>query len=239
MINFFSFERFLAGLPLIFQKIPVTLSIVLVSMTIGLVLGTITALIRLNRIPVLYQIISAGVSFLRCTPIIVQLFVVYFGIPYLLAGVGINASRWNKFIFVSITYALNTGAFISEIIRASILSIDAGQREAALACGLTGFQAFKRVIVPQAVLVAAPSFSVNVLALLQNTSLGFTVGMVEMVGQVRLIAVRTHHAIEGYVAVAVIFVILSFVINFLFSLLEKNIKHKISGSEPDGKGGAA
>ena len=239
MKDFFSFERFLAGLPLIFQKIPITLSIVLVSMTAGLILGTIAALIRLNRVPVLYQIIGAGVSFLCCTPIIVQLFVVYFGIPYLLSRVGINASRWNKFIFVNITYALNTGAFISEIIRASILSVDAGQREAALSCGLTNFQAFKRVIVPQAALVAAPSFSVSVLALLQNTSLGFTIGLVEMVGQVRLIAVRTHHAIEGYVAVALIFVVLSFIINFLFSLLEENIKHKISGAEPEERGVAA
>ncbi|MDR3130888.1 MAG: amino acid ABC transporter permease [Treponema sp.] len=235
MKDFFSFERFAGNLPLIFQKIPVTLSIVLASMSAGLLLGICAALIRLYRTPALYQIISAGVSFLRCTPVIAQLFVVYFGVPYLLSKAGINAQRWHKFIFVNVTYALNAGAFISEIIRASILSVDPGQREAALSCGLTDFQAFRRIVAPQAALVAAPGFSANVLALLQNTSLGFTIGAVEIVGQVRLIAVRTHHAIEGYAAAALIFVVLSFIISFLFSLLEKNIKQKINGGAAPGQ----
>ncbi|MDR0635734.1 MAG: amino acid ABC transporter permease [Treponema sp.] len=228
MGNFFSLNRFIANIPLILPKLPVTLSLVLVSMAAGIVLGIIAALIRLNKVPILYQITGIGVSFLRGTPIIVQLFVVYFGVPFLLSKIGINAARWNKFIFVNVTYALNTSAFLSEIIRGSILSIDPGQREAALSCGLTPFQAFKRVVAPQALLVALPSFSVSLLSLLQNTSLAFTIGIVDMVGQVRAIAIRTHHVLEGYVAVAIIFVLLSFLINALFARMEKRLRDKIN-----------
>ncbi|MDR1231009.1 MAG: amino acid ABC transporter permease [Spirochaetaceae bacterium] len=231
MGNFFNIDRFIANIPLILPKLPVTLSIVLVSMTTGLFLGIIAALIRLNKIPVLCQITGIGISFLRGTPVIVQLFVVYFGIPFLLSTIGINATRWNKFIFVNATYALNTSAFISEIIRGSILSIDSGQREAALACGLTNFQAFKRIIAPQALLIALPSFSVSLLALLQNTSLAFTIGIVDMVGQVRAIAIRTLHVLEGYVAVAIIFVILSFFINYIFSRIEKKLRDRINAGD--------
>jgi L-cystine transport system permease protein len=228
MSTFFSLDRFIANIPLILPKLPVTLFIVLVSMAAGLVLGVFAALIRLNKIPVLHQITGIGISFLRGTPIIVQLFVVYFGLPFLLSMIGINAARWNKFIFVNVTYALNTSAFISEIIRSSITSIDPGQREAALSCGLTSFQAFKRVVAPQALLVALPSFSVSLLSLLQNTSLAFTIGIVDMVGQVRAIAIRTFHVFEGYVAVAIIFVLLSFLTNALFARIEKGLRDKIN-----------
>jgi L-cystine transport system permease protein len=228
MNAFFSFDRFIANIPLILPKLPVTLSLVLVSMAAGIVLGVIASLIRLNKVPLLYQITGIGISFLRGTPIIVQLFVVYFGVPFLLSKIGVNAARWNKFIFVNVTYALNTSAFISEIVRGSILSIDPGQREAALSCGLTPFQAFKRVVAPQALLIALPSFSVSLLSLLQNTSLAFTIGIVDMVGQVRAIAIRTLHVLEGYVAVAIIFVVLSFLINALFARVEKRLRDKIN-----------
>jgi L-cystine transport system permease protein len=213
--------------PLVLSRLPVTLSIVAIATGFGLVLGTIAAVIRINKIPVLNQIVLAGISFLRGTPIIVQLFVVYFGIPILLKSIGVNAMRWNKIIFVNVTYSLNISAFLSEIIRGALNGVDPGQREAAWSVGLTDWQAFRRIITPQALLIALPSFSVSILNLLQNTSLGFTIGIVDIVGQVRAIGIRTYHGIEAYVDAAIIFVALSFFLNYLFGLIEKRLRAKI------------
>jgi L-cystine transport system permease protein len=157
----------------------------------------------------------------------VQLFIVYFAIPLLLRLIGINANRWNKLIFVNITYALNTSAFLSEVIRGAIASIDPGQREAAYSVGLTPWQAFRRIIAPQALLIALPSFSITILTLLQNTSLAFTIGVLDVVGQIRAIGVRTYHLIEGYTGAALIFVVLSLTLNKIFGEIEKGLKKKM------------
>lgn len=120
---------------------------------------------------------------------------------------------------------------MAEIIRSAIQSVDAGQKEAAFSVGLTGFQAFQRIIAPQALLTAMPSFSVSILGLLQNTSLAFTVRIVDMIGKVRAIGVRTHHVMEGYVAAAVIFVALSFVLHKMFYWVESGLKSKLAKTE--------
>jgi L-cystine transport system permease protein len=227
MGEFFSFGRMVEFMPIIFSRLPVTLSIVVIATVVGIGLGAINATIRINKIPVLNQLAVLAISFLRGTPIIVQLFVVYFGVPVLLRYIGINATRWNKFIFVNITYALNTSAFLSEIIRGSLAGVDPGQREAALSVGLTPWQTFHRIVAPQALLIALPSFSVSILTLLQNTSLGFTIGLVDMVGQVRAIGIRTYHVFEGYVDAAVIFIALSVILHQVFGIIEKRLKSKI------------
>ena len=218
-------------MPLILSRLPVTLSIVFIATAAGIIIGAVNALIRINKIPVLNQLAAVLISFLRGTPVIVQLFVVYFGIPVLLGHIGINASRWNKFIFVNITYALNTSAFLSEIIRGSLGAVDPGQKEAALSVGLTDWQAFRRIVAPQALLIALPSFSVSILGLLQNTSLGFTIGLLDVVGQVRAIGIRTFHVFEGYVDAAIIFVILSLVLHKGFGIIEQRLKAKIIREE--------
>jgi L-cystine transport system permease protein len=234
MRDFFSLGRVFEYFPLILSKLPVTLSIVGISMLLGLVLGTLIAMVRINRIPVLREAAAILVSFLRGTPIIVQLFIVYFALPLALKAVGIDAARWNKLIFVNATYGLNTAAFVSEIVRGAINGVEPGQWEAAYSVGLTRFQTFKRIVAPQALLIALPSFSVVVLNLLQNTSLGFTVGLLDMIGQVRSIGVRTFHVMEGYVGAAFVFVVLSILINRFFGIVEDRLKAKMLKTE--GKG---
>jgi L-cystine transport system permease protein len=227
MGDFFSLSRVWEYFPIILSRLPVTLSIVALATVIGIILGVLIAVVRINRLPVLNELALVLISFIRGTPIIVQLFIVYFGVPVLLGLVGINANRWDKFIFVNITYAMSTGAFMSEIIRGALNSVDPGQREAAYSVGLTGWQTFRRIIAPQALLVALPSFSVTILMLLQNTSLGFTIGLVDVVGQVRAIGIRTYHVFEGYVGAALIFVALSLILNKLFSITEKRLRSRI------------
>ena len=191
-------------------------------------MGTLIALIRINKIPVLQQFAVVFVSFMRGTPIIVQLFIVFFGLPVLLSKAGIDANDWSTIIFVIVTYGLNLSAFMSEIFRSAIVGVDTGQKEAAYSVGMTNWQAFKRIIAPQALLTAMPSFSVNIIGLLQNTSLGFTIGLVDVIGEVRAIGVRTYHVLEGYVAAAIIFIVLSILLNKLFSYTENKLQTKLT-----------
>jgi L-cystine transport system permease protein len=228
MSTYFNIKLVFEYFPQILSKLPVTLAIVVFATIAGVILGTLIALIRINKIPVLQQFAVVFVSFMRGTPIIVQLFIVFFGLPVLLSKAGIDANNWSTIIFVIVTYGLNLSAFMSEIFRSAIVGVDTGQKEAAYSVGMTNWQAFKRIIAPQALLIAMPSFSVNIIGLLQNTSLGFTIGLVDVIGEVRAIGVRTYHVLEGYVAAAIIFIVLSILLNKLFSYTENKLQTKLT-----------
>ncbi len=228
MSEFFDARMILRYLPALLSRVHITLTIVILATAAGLVLGTVVALIRMGRIPVLSQIAAVYLSFMRGTPIIVQLFIVYYGLPAALNSFGIDINQWDKFYFIVIAYSLNEGAFLSEIIRGAITGVDVGQGEAAYSVGLTKWQAFRRIVAPQALLTALPSFSVNIVMLLQNTSLGFTIGLVDVMGEVKAISQREQHLTEGYIAAAIIFVALSLILQRLFTLVEKRLQSKFA-----------
>ena len=147
--SIFRFSDMLEHFPKILSRFPVTLLIVVVSVAGGLVLGFILAAARIFKRPVLRELAALYISFVRGTPVLVQL--------------GVDINHWSKLFFVLVTYLLNDGAFMSEIIRSSIESVPKGQREAAASVGLTTFQAYKRIIIPQAFKIAAPSFGTRVI----------------------------------------------------------------------------
>lgn len=227
MGSFFNWNLVISYFPQIFSKLPVTLLIVGIATIIGLILGALIAFIRIERIKILDMIAAVFVSFIRGTPILVQLYVVYYGVPTLLMIVGIDASQWNKIYFLYITYGLNTAAFQSETIRAAFLSVPPLQKEACIACGFTKNQAYRNVIIPQAVSVAIPSFGTTTITLLQDTSLAFTIGVIDVVGEARAIGASSFHTMEGYVDAAIIFVVLSFVLEKAFSFLENKVNFQI------------
>jgi L-cystine transport system permease protein len=207
--------------PKIFSRLPVTLLITGLATVVGVALGLALAFIRLYRTPVLNQISAVFISFMRGTPIIVQMFVVYYGLPALLLLVHVDINRWDKLYFVIITYGLNASAFMGEIFRASVASVPAGQSEAAYSVGLTKLQTFRRIVAPQAVRTALPSFGASLVGLLQDTSVAFPLGIIDVMGKVQTLGAVTYHYLEGYVCAAIIFVALSLVIEKSFSLLEK------------------
>jgi L-cystine transport system permease protein len=131
MDMFFSWKRVWEYFPKVAAKFPVTINIVLVSFALALLLGVLIALIRIKRVPVLEQLTVIYISFIRGTPILVQLFIVYYGMPVLLNNVfHIDISHWNKMIYVYVAYGLNQSAFLAEIIRAAVHSVDIIQTEA-------------------------------------------------------------------------------------------------------------
>lgn len=223
MHTFFNWQLVVSYFPQILSALPVTLIIVAIASVIGILLGAVIGFIRIEKVPGLNQIGVIFVSFIRGTPILVQLYLVYYGAPALLSLIGIDAQQWNKLYFLFITYGLNTAAFQSETIRAAFLSVPALQKEACLACGFTKRQTYLKVIIPQAVRVAIPSFSTITISLLQDTSLAFTIGVVDVVGKAKAIGTSTFHTMEGYVDAAIIFIVLSFILEKAFAYLAKRM----------------
>lgn len=223
MDQLFDIDAALDYFPIIVSRLDTTLWIVVASVAIGVAFGVVLAMCRLYQIPVLNQLAIVYVSFIRGTPVIVQMFLFYYGLPMLLDIIGIDINRWDKMIFVIMCYGFNTAAFFSEIFRASISSVAIGQAEAAYSVGLTKLQAFFRIIAPQAVITAIPSLGTMLVVLLQDTSLAFTFGILDVMGQVQAIGANTRRYMEGYVDAAIIFLILAVILEKGFGTLEKRL----------------
>ncbi|MDR1135856.1 MAG: amino acid ABC transporter permease [Clostridiales Family XIII bacterium] len=222
MGEFFSLERTIDAFPKLLQSLNVTFEIVIVATCLGLIFGFGLAMIRLFRLPVLYQIASVYISFMRGTPIIIQLYVVYYGLPMLSMNLfGLNINSWDKLFFIITAFVLNEIAFIGEIIRGAILAVPVSQTEAGYSVGLTGLQTFVHIILPQAVRAGLPNFTVDLVSLFQGTSLAFLLGAVDIIGRARMIGTNTAHIFDPYVAAAVIFIIISVLLEFAFGKIQK------------------
>lgn len=210
-------------LPKLLSRLHITLLIVVAATLIGALGGVMLALVRLYRVPVLNRAAVLYISFMRGTPIIVQMFLVFYGVPMLLERVGIDINRWDKLFFVVLTYTLNTAAFKAELFRTAIRSVPAGQTEAAYAVGLTRLQCFRRVVAPQAALIALPSIGTGLTSLLQDTSLAFTLGIVDVMGKVSAIGSYSNRLLEGYVGAGIIFLLLSISLEKGFARIETSL----------------
>jgi L-cystine transport system permease protein len=212
-------------IPQIVKYIPVTLKIVLLAIIIGTLIGIILSAFRIYHIPILNTFSKFYISFVRGTPVNIQLYMVYFGVPALLspifANFGYNLNRVDAMIFVIITYSLNSAAFLAELIRASVLGVEKGQSEAAYSIGMTKLQTFQRIIIPQAARIALPDFGNILVNLIKNTSLAYALGIIDIMGIVSIIGTRTHRTLEGYVASAIIYFAISTVIEQIFSVIQK------------------
>lgn len=227
-VDYFSFQRVWEYFPQLLSRLYITLLIVILSLLIGLLLGTLIAAIRLFKVPVLKQITTVYISFIRGVPINIQLFIVNYGLPAFLYPVfipfGIDLNQLNALYFVIATYAFFSSVYLAVIISASIQAVDKGQLEAASSIGMTKQQMFLRIIVPQAFHIAIPEFGNTVVSTLKNTSLAFTVGIIDMVGMISSIAARTRHSLEGYVGAAIIYLVLCLALEKAFSYAEKKYK---------------
>ncbi|MCR8635878.1 amino acid ABC transporter permease [Paenibacillus radicis (ex Xue et al. 2023)] len=208
------------------ERLPVTLTILLLSLLFGLLLGLVIAIVRIQKKAIPYAIATFYLSFMRCTPTIVQLFLIYYGLPQLLILFGIDVNNWDKIIFAVITFSLHSAAFFSEVIRSSYLAVGSGQQEAAYSVGMSYSQSLRRIILPQAFGIAIPSLGNNVIILLKETSLAFSIGITDIMGQVQIILGNNYGAntFQVYFLVSLIYWGLSIVIEKGLGRLEKIYK---------------
>ena len=158
------------------KVLPVTLSLTALSFAASLVLAIVIAVIDYFRVPVLKQVCGVYVSFFRGTPLIPQLFLLYFGIPTF-----VTALRDVPAFTVCVAgLTLNSAAYMKEVVRGALLSVPQGQKEAALAHGMTPVQTMFRIVLPQAARVAVPSLFNNLVDIVKGTSMAFTIGVIEI-----------------------------------------------------------
>ncbi|SFJ77085.1 amino acid ABC transporter permease [Thermoflavimicrobium dichotomicum] len=207
-------------LPKLLSYLHITLLILVGAVLIGLLVGFLAALPRIYNIPVLRTLSAIYVSFIRGTPILIQLFLVYYGLPELLKTIQIDVTHMSSLVFVIITYGFSIGALFSEIIRAAVSAVDRGQTEAAYAIGMTPIAAFVRIVLPQALTIAFPNFANLVISYLKDTSLAFYIGVMDMTGRGQTLGTATNHFLEVYISLAIIYYAVCILLEKCFSLLE-------------------
>lgn len=224
-MDFFSWDRFLADIPRLLPYLSVTFQIVAYAVLFGSAAGLGIAVLRIRQVRGIQWLLRIYISFMRGTPILVQLLVVFYGLPLLLQQMGINASRWDRSFFVYVAFALNEAAFLSEIFRSAILAVPFGQAEAGYSVGLTRWQTLRRIVLPQALRVALPGFGADFIGLFQQTSLAFLIGVVDIMGRAKTIGAGSHHALEGYLLVALVFMGISILLRAVFAFCDRKLSY--------------
>lgn len=189
-------------------------------MAFGVILGLAVALARLSHIAPLRGLARAYVSFIRGTPLLVQLFIIYYG----LAEVGIMLDPIPSAL---IGFSLNVGGYTAEILRAAISSVDRGQREAAASIGMSSWQAMVRVILPQAARVALPPLGNSFISLIKDTSLAATIQVPELFREAQLITARTYQIFTMYLSAAALYWLMSVGLSWLQQRLERHASRHV------------
>lgn len=205
----------------VIQRLPITLSIILLSLLFSIIIGFILSLIRIKKISILSPLVRVYLSFIRSTPLLVQLFLVYFALPQLLLLIHIDINHFSRMFFVILAFSLHTGAYLSEIIRAGYQSVDYDQIEAGLTVGLSYPRILKSIIIPQALRNSIPNLTTQIIELVKDTSLAFTIGIIDMMGQVKLIIGNNYGLgmLEVYIVISIIYWMIALIIQGIFTVI--------------------
>jgi len=216
---FTSFSVILTALPLLLRGALVTLQLTAFSVVLGLIGGSLLGIARLSKILPVRWATRAYIDFFRGTPLLVQIFMIYFGIPAIAQELGFPLSL-NRLVAAVLALSLNSAAYIAEIVRGGIASIELGQTEAAESLGLDAVQTMRYVIFPQAFRRMLPPLGNEFISLLKDTSLVAVIGFEELFRQGQLIVAENYRSFEIYAAVAVIYLCLTLLSSQVFSRIE-------------------
>lgn len=196
-----------------------TLLLALVSVAIGCLIGAVVAIMRLSRSKVLGGIAAVYTEVIRDTPLLLQLYFFYFLLPDLLP-----ALKLSKFACIAIALTFNSGAYMSEIFRSGIQSIDRGQTEAARSLGLSSSQTMLRIILPQAFKNVLPAMCNEFVAITKETSLASTFYVGDLMTQYQTISGKTYLVLEPLIIIGVIYFVVTFTMSKFVAMLEKKLK---------------
>lgn len=207
------------------DKLPITIFIIVVSFIFAIVLGLVLAIIRIKKIPILSTIVKLYVSFVRSTPLILQLFLVYFALPIVLQWIYIDINHFDRLFFVILTFTLHTGSYLSEVMRAGYQSVSKGQIEAGKTVGLSDRKILFRIIIPQGFRNSLPNLGNHTIELIKDTSLAFTIGLIDMMGQVNLIIGNNYGLgiFPVYIVICVIYWVMCILVEFIVMRLENRL----------------
>ena len=217
-------DYMLGLVPVILGYVPLTIGMALAAMGCALLLACLLAVERVARIPVLDQVVQLFISFFRGTPLLVQLFLFYYGLPQILPFL----SGINGVTAAIIGLTLHFSAYMAESIRAAILGVDRSQWEASQAVGMTQAQLMRRIILPQAARVAAPTLVNYFIDMIKSTSLAFTLGVTEMMGATQKEAAGSFLYFEAFLVVAMLYWAIVEILSYLQRRLEGRLNKALA-----------
>lgn len=215
--------------------VPITLAISVFATLLGTVIGLAMALIKMAKVPVLSQVTAVIVSYLRGTPILVQLLLNVNAAPLVVLSVNAQfGTDWNvvavsPFLVAGFTFALNEAAYSSESIRAALLAVDRRELEAAHSLGMTSWQTLRRVTIPVASVIAFPTLVNHFIGMLKQSSLAFVVSLVEVTAYAKIIGGRDYRFFEAFLATAIIYWGLTVLVEQIARVVEQRMKRPLPG----------
>ncbi|MBQ3103726.1 MAG: amino acid ABC transporter permease [Oscillospiraceae bacterium] len=215
----FDLIYFFGEFPRLIVKVPYTLFLGVWAFIAAMLMGLLLALAKQSRFRLLRGASNLYVSFFRSTPYITQLFIMYFGLPQIIYSMREMSAQTALILSIS----MNSAAFISEILRGGLLSVDKGQMEAALSVGMSKLQALRTIVLPQAFTVALPALGNSFISMIKSTAMGFTIGVVELLAKAKIGSAKSYCYLESYVAVGLIYWGMMVVIGYFQRKLEKRM----------------
>lgn len=206
-------------IPYLYRATIITIQVTAVSLILGIIISIPLSLMKLSRFKILQAMSGFYTSVFRGVPLLVQVFMVYFGLPQLFPAL----KELSNFQLGSITFAFNSAAYISESLRGGIRAVDIGQKEAAMALGVPYGSTIKDIIFPQAIKSVLPSLVNEFIGLLKNTTLISTIGVVELLRAGQMIVSDTYRAFEPYAVISIYYYIMVMVLTLLGSWMERRV----------------
>ncbi|MCX7922640.1 MAG: amino acid ABC transporter permease [Clostridia bacterium] len=194
---------------------------------LGVMLGIILALMKISRNPILKVISTSYIEFIRGTPLLVQIYIVFFGLPYIgihIPDVPFLGQDFPRFMAGVIALSLNSGAYVAEIIRAGIQAIDKGQMEAARSLGMSHYMAMRYIILPQAIRNILPALGNEFVVIIKESSIVSVIGISELMFSADTVKGVTFQPFEPLIVVAVIYFVLTFTISRLLGVAERRMR---------------
>ena len=210
----FNFDLVVNSFPLLLVGAGVTIKITALSVALGVVIGLFVGIARISRIKLLRVLAAIYVDFFRGTPLLVQIFLVYFALPV------ITGQRVDPFVAAIGSCGINSGAYVAEIFRAGIQAIPAGQYEAAHTLGMNYVQTMRRIILPQVIRIILPPISNETITLVKDTSLVYVLAMNDLMRTARNL-VQRDFSITPFIVAAVFYLLATLILTLVFERLEK------------------
>ena len=214
----FDFDLVIRSFPLLLMGAGVTVQITALSVGFGLLIGMFVGIARLAKLTPVRLAATVYVDFIRGTPLLVQIFLIYFALPIILG------TRIDPFVAAITACSINSGAYVAEIFRGGIQSIDKGQVEAGRSLGMSWAQTMRYIILPQAFKRIIPPLGNEFIAMLKDSSLVSVIGFEELTRRGQLIIARTYGSFEIWLTVAFIYLLMTLTISRLVDYLERRYK---------------
>lgn len=209
--------------PTLFKGLGMTLEVTVLSLILAMILGIFVCLMNISKSKILKGIAKIYIWIIRGTPMLVQAFYFYFAIPQLIQGVSGSQFRISVFTASLITLTLNAGAYISEIFRGSIESVNVGQMEAARSLGLSYSKSMRKIILPQAVRICLPSLVNQCIITLKDSTILYAIGLAEIMYQAKIYVGRTMQSFATYTWVAIFFLAIVTILSFVSRTIERRL----------------